>query len=127
MKIVCWLGMALMLLCACAMPPAPPPASRETQAMKKINFDLSAIDANGLIGPADGKRSVAYEFCIPRDEAKKAEVMGIDPSLKFYSSPGRIRCTSDEWLVIGEGGTKDTLLALAKLDYIDRIDPFYGE
>ncbi len=95
--------------------------------MKKINIDLSEIDANGMIGPADGKRAVAYEFCIPRDKAKKAEVKAIDPSIQFYTSPGRIRCTSDEYLCIGQAGTKEMLLELAKLDYIDRIDPFYGE
>ena len=72
MKAVCWLVLA-GLLCACALPPAPPPASREAQAMKKINLDLSEIDSNGMIGPADGKRFVAYEFCIPRDEAKKSK------------------------------------------------------
>jgi hypothetical protein len=126
MKVMRWIW-PVMLLCACALPPAPPAASPAAQAMHKINLDLSAIDDNGLIGPADGKRNVAYEFCIPRDEAKKAEVLEIDPSLKFYTSPGRIRCTKDEWLVIGEGGTKDTLLALAQIPYIARIDPFYGE
>lgn len=126
MKVIRWMGLGL-LLCACALPPAPPTASPAAQAMHKINLDLSEIDADGMIGPADGKRTVAYEFCIPRDEAKKVEVLEIDASLRFYTSPGRIRCTSEEWLVIGEGGTKDTLLALAKLDYIARIDPFYGE
>lgn len=126
MKMGQWVMVAL-LLCACALPPAPPPASQESQTMQKIHLDLSAIDENGLIGPADGKRSVAYEFCIPRDEAKKAEVLAIDPSVKFYTSPGRIRCTANEYLVIGEGSTKNTLLALARLDYIARIDPFYGE
>lgn len=126
MKTMRWVWL-ILLLCACALPSAPPPASRDAQAMQKINFDLSAIDENGLIGPADGKRTVAYEFCIPRDAVKKAEVLEIDPSLKFYTSPGRIRCTKEEYLVIGEGGTKDTLLALASLDYVARIDPFYGE
>lgn len=126
MKIGQWVLVAL-LLCACALPPAPPPASRASQAMQKINFDLNAIDEDGLIGPADGKRSVAYEFCIPRDEVKKTEVLAIDPSVKFTASPGRIRCDASEWLVIGEGGTRATLLALASLPYIARIDPFYGE
>lgn len=125
-KVMQWLAMAI-LLCACALPPAPPPVSRETQSMKKINIDLSQIDENGMIGPANGKTLVAYEFCIPRDEVKKDEVKAIDPSIQFSTSPGRIRCSKEQFLCIGEGGTKETLLALAELDYIDRIDPFYGE
>ncbi len=126
MKMICWLLLA-SLLCGCAPPPAPPPASRNAQAMQKINLDLSQLDENGMTGPADGKHTLAYEFCIPRDAAKQAEVLAIDPSLKFYTSPGRIRCTGGQFLVIGEGGTKATLLALASLPYIARIDPFYGE
>ena len=116
-----------VLLSACTLPPAPPPASAETQAMKKINFDLNQIDEHGMIGPADGKTLIAYEFCIPRDEAMKDEVKAIDPSVQFSTSPGRIRCTKEQYLCIGQGATKDTLLELAQLDYIERIDPFYGE
>jgi hypothetical protein len=126
MKVLRWLAVA-WVLCACALPPAPPPATPEAHAMKKINLNVEEIDANGMVGPADGKRYVAYEFCIPRDEAKKAEVLAIDASIQFSNSPGRIRCTQEQYLCIGEGGTKETLLALAKLDYITRIDPFWGE
>jgi hypothetical protein len=95
---------------------------------KKITFDIDAIDENGLIGPADGKRSVAYEFCIPRDSARQKEVLTIDSSVKFFKgSSGRIGCNSTQYLCIGEGGSRITLLRLAALDYIARIDPFYGE
>lgn len=98
------------------------------QAMNKINFDLNQIDERGLIGPTGGKRSVAYEFCIPRDPARRDEVKAIDPSLQFYDgSRGRIGCTREQYLCIGEGGTREVLLKLASLDYIERIDPFYGE
>lgn len=115
-----------------ALPPPPPTASSEQQAMRramnKINLDLSQIDENGLIGPPDGKRSVAYEFCIPREQAKLGEVQAIDPSLQCYAgSRGRIGCTRDQYLCIGQGGTREVLLKLASLDYIARIDPFYGE
>lgn len=126
MGLIRWLFIAVLLV-ACSLPQAPPPASQNAQAMKKIKLNLNEIDENGMIGPADGKRMVAYEFCIPRDEAKKAEVLEIDSSIQFSNSPGRIRCTKEQYLCIGEGGTKDTLLALANLDYIERIDPFYGE
>jgi hypothetical protein len=118
-----------MGLTACAsMPPAPPTASPEMRAMNKITFDLNQIDANGMTGPADGKVLFAYEFCVPDDAAKLDEVKAIDSSLQCtLGSPGRIRCARDVYLCIGEGGTRETLLKLAGLDYIARIDPFYGE
>lgn len=127
-----WLIGLSVTLAACAnVPPAPPtpsPEQREQAALRKINIDLSEIDSNGLIGPADGKRRVAYEFCIPQDKAKQNEVSHIDASMQFYpGTPGRIRCSRQQILCIGEGGTRDVLLKLAQLDYIERIDPFYGE
>lgn len=123
------MSLALLSLAACAeLPPAPPTAAAERRAMHKINFDLSEIDEHGLIGPEGGKRRVAYEFCIPREPAKLEEVKAIDPSLTCYpSSPGRIGCARDQYLCIGQGGIREVLLKLASLDYVERIDPFYGE
>lgn len=120
---------ALIVITACSsLPSAPPTASPEQRAMQKINFDLSQIDENGLIGSAESKRSVAYEFCIPQDEAKLKEVTAIDSSLQFYAgTPGRIGCKRDQYLCIGQGSTREVLLKLASLDYVERIDPFYGE
>jgi len=87
--------------------------------MHKIAIDPSALDdAHG----------VAYEFCLPQDEAKQAEVRGIDSTLQFYpGGRGRIGCTTEQFLCIGSGGTRSVLLKLASLDYITRIGPFYGE
>lgn len=96
--------------------------------MNKINFDLGQIDENGMTGPADGKVLFAYEFCVPDDAAKLDEVKAIDPSLQCtLGSPGRIGCAKDQYLCIGAGGTRETVLELASLDYVARIDPFYGE
>ena len=97
------------------------------QALEKISFDISEIDENGLIGPADGKRSVSYEFCIPIDRKKRREVAAIDPSVRFFDGPkGRIGC-HDQYLCLGGGGTQEVLLRLAGLEYIKKIAPFYGE
>jgi hypothetical protein len=96
--------------------------------MKKISIDLSQVDDNGMIGTGDAKRTVAYEFCIPQVEAKLNEVKAIDASLQCYAgTPGRIGCQRDQYLCIGNGGTRAILLKLASLDYVERIDPFYGE
>jgi hypothetical protein len=88
---------------------------------------MNEIDENGLIGQSDGKRSVAYEFCIPLNKAKRKKVFRIDPSVRFYSGPvGRSGCHG-QYLCIGEGGTKKVLLELAKLEYIKQINPCYWE
>ena len=86
--------------------------------MKKINIDLSQIDESG----------VAFEFCIPQDAAKQKVVAAIDASIEFYKGvPGRIRCAREQILCIGQHGTREVLLKLTSLDYIERIEPFYGE
>jgi hypothetical protein len=98
------------------------------EAIKKIAFDISQIDKKGLIGPEDGKRLVAYEFCIPYDKQKHREVESIDKSIKFFhGSTGRAGCSNNEYLCIGEGASPAILIQLAKLNYIRNIYPFYGE
>lgn len=98
---------------------------------KKITFDLENINEEGLEGPADGLRAVSYEFCIPREEEKVTEVKRIDPTVEVYaSSPGRIGCSSGEYLCIGnthQPGFRKVLYRLAALDYIERIDQAFFE
>src|SRR5688572_13670999 len=68
----------------------------------KIHFTVSGFTADGLYGPADGLRSLAYEFCIPASAELANEVQTIDPTVEVYAaSPGRIGCTDDEFLCIG--------------------------
>ena len=92
---------------------------------KKIAFDLKQLDADGLYGDQDSKRTMSYEFCIPADIEKANEVMAIDPSAVVYKSPpGRINCSVSEYLVMGDTFQKDyiiTLQQLAKLKYVTRI------
>ena len=91
----------------------------------KVTFDLKQLDTDGLYGEADSKRALSYEFCIPADINKVNEVMAIDPSAVVYkSSPGRINCTGNEYLVLGDTFQKGyivTLKQLTGLDYITRI------
>ena len=47
------------------------PSSEESISLNKVEFDLAQLDVNGLRGPADGKVSVSYEFCIPDKEKFK--------------------------------------------------------
>ena len=103
----------------------------EPTPASKITFDTGRLDERGLAGPPDGLRSLMYEFCIPRDSARIADVRAIDPSVRVYpGSPGRIGCRADQALCIGEThqpGWRDVLDRLAGLAWIERIDESYAE
>ena len=111
-----------LVLAACANQPDP---------MEKIAFDLDRLDEDGLQGPPDGLRALSYEFCIPDDEVRMAEVKRIDPSAQFFPrSRGRVGCGENEVLVIGsthQVNYRNILLRLAKLDYIDEIQEAHFE
>jgi hypothetical protein len=101
------------------------------RAPAKITFDLSTISPDGLAGPASGVQSISYEFCIPATEEHLAEVQAIDPSVQhFPHSKGRIGCSRNQFLCIGnthQPHWREVLLSLANLDYVERIDRFWGE
>lgn len=120
---------------ALVSPPAPGPAAAAptaaaTPALQptlspKIAFDLSRLNADGLVGPPDGLRSLAYEFCIPSDSEAEAEVKAIDPTIQLMpSSRGRIGCTARQTLAVGQThqpNFRDVLNRLAALPYVKRI------
>jgi len=99
--------------------------------LAKINFDLNQFDENGRYGPADGLRIMDYEFCIPRTEDKVAIIKKIDPAIQMpEKGRGRIGCTKTEQLCLGntgKAGWKDILVAIAKQDFVERIEPNYYE
>lgn len=112
-------ALAALFACTPFRSSAPSP-----EVLAKIEFDLSALDADGLIGPPDGKVSVAYEFAIPDTEACRAEVLAIDPSIQISKSRGRIGATADQCLCIGETHPPnpiEILHRLAELPYVERI------
>jgi hypothetical protein len=96
-----------------------------------IGFDMSDIDADGLVGPPGGKRALDYEFCIPEGDAFAAEVQEIDASARLQlGSPGRIGCGPDQVLVIGNTHRPDfavVLQRLAELPYVERIERAWFE
>ncbi|GAB4463827.1 MAG: hypothetical protein OHK0037_17070 [Elainellaceae cyanobacterium] len=114
--------MAGMAIAACPV---------DAEPLSKITFDLAQISPEGLVGPLDGRRSLRYEFCIPRSADHQTAVQAINPAIEFYpNSPGRIGCGTTQILCIGEThhpNWRETLLDLARLDYVERIDEFYGE
>jgi len=98
---------------------------------RKITFDLSKLNAQGLYGPPDGLRALDYEFCIPARQECIEEVRRIDPTLHVYQgSKGRIGCSRGEALCIGNTGQtnwREVLLKLAGLPYVKRIEQAYFE
>ena len=107
-----------------------PQTMRAGSIRDKITFDLSAISPEGLMGNQQSLRSVGYEFCIPAQPDTRKEVKAIDPTIQFSRSRGRIGCHRNEYLCIGETHQPDwktVLLKLAELDYVKRIDQFWGE
>jgi hypothetical protein len=98
--------------------------------LRKVEFDLNALDSNGLIGPDDGKVALSFEFSIPNTDDCKAEVRSIDKSIQFMpGSAGRIGSGPDECLCVGttEQNYRVILVSLAKLRYVKRIARCYFE
>ncbi|MBI9069460.1 MAG: hypothetical protein JEZ09_19340 [Salinivirgaceae bacterium] len=98
--------------------------------MEKINFDLSQLDENGLLGPTDGKVSIAYEFCIPESEIYINQVFAIDSSFGKYKSIGLSACKNDQLLIIGNTHNKNfksILCELSKLEFVKEINQSYKE
>lgn len=100
--------------------------------LKKITFDISTTSGERSIdSPPDRLRAVNYEFCVPKESKFVAEVKAIDSSIMFHgSSRGRIGCSENQYLCIGTIQSpqwKEILLSLARLDYVERIDQFFGE
>lgn len=94
-------------------------------AAEKIGFDLEILNEDGLYGTQGNLRPMEYEFCIPVGKNARDEVASIDPSV--HCSPGRglVGCRMDELLCRGNSeqkGHKRILIALARLNYVDRIE-----
>ncbi len=91
----------------------------------KIEFDITKLNQQGLYGPADGLRSLSYEFCIPAEEHFVSTILIIDPEIKIYpQSPGRIACTQAEYLCMGDTYNKPyqkIFNDLSDLSFIKRI------
>jgi len=96
-----------------------------------IHFDLSTLNEDGLLGPPGGLRALSYEFCIPAEERTISEVKSIDQTVEIYrDSPGRIGCTEDQSLVIGnthQPGFRKVLQQLSELPYVTRVDQAFFE
>ena len=114
------LGWIIILLLSC---------SKSKIKMEKIKFDIVQFDTNGFIGPVDGKRTLAYEFCIPNTASAKQAVSKIEPTIRFSNSPGRIACSRSELLCLGETNDeyKRVFMELTKLQFVEAIEQTFFE
>ncbi len=99
--------------------------------VEKIDFDLSKLDKDGLIGPANGKVSIDYEFCFPKGYDYEKQLQSIDPELKILpETKGRSGCSKTQSLAIGsthKPNYKEILLRLSELEFVKRIRRVYYE
>ena len=130
----CFWRVALALFIAQAMTgcgPHPPQDQSQQQEAAKIKFRLDDIHADGLHGPPDGLRSVAYEFCVPAEERVYQEVRRIDPSVQIQpGGKGRIGCGKGQALCIGtthQPRWRAVLEKLSSLPYIAEIRECFFE
>lgn len=94
----------------------------EARALTKIRFDLDALDANGLQGPADGKRALHYELCVPSHPDVVRTVLALDPTLVLHpGARGRVGCGEDELLGLGSTHQPDHRAVLARLAALPEV------
>lgn len=106
---------------------SPQPDSR---AIDKINFDLEALDPDGLLGPPSGKRALSYEYCVPDEQRMLDQIRSIDPTAEISISPGRIGCRSDQRLVLGnthQPHFRRVLLRLVSLPEVEHVEQAFFE
>ena len=116
----CGLGLMTGLLCAACQPQEAPSNDAEAVVIQgPLVRVLRELDENGLIGPPDGKRSVAYELCIPLEAEARAIQLGVQVS----ASPGRSGCTSGQLLAIGETAAQNGLETIVRLAVMDGAGP----
>lgn len=93
--------------------------------VRKIGFELDALDINGLVGAADGKVAINYEFRIPDTPRNHAAVKAIDPSIKIAVGPrGRVNAGPGYALCVGstyQPRHREILFDLARLPFVERI------
>jgi len=107
------------------------PGGSQWPEVAKIKFRFDNIRPDGLRGSPNGLVAVSYEFCVPANEQAYEDVQQIDPSLQIHLiSPGRIGCSTNQTLCIGETHQlrwRDVLRGLSSLTYITEIRESFFE
>ena len=133
--LVFWFGFLLSFSWSCKskaiLEPAPEPMPMVKGNMSKIDFDVNALDENGLIGERDSKVIVNYQFCFVKGEENEKAITDLDPSLTIVANPASgARCRSEESLAIGatnQANHKQILFTLSNFTYVNRIKRVWFE
>jgi hypothetical protein len=115
--------MSLVVACTSAGSPQP---TADPASSSKIHFDLRNLDQDGLYGPPDSRRAMAYEFCIPDREDLADEVRSVDASVYLTrTAPGRIGCGGEQLLCVGSTGQTNFRRVLTRLAELVRTASYF--
>ena len=133
MRIFTLLFLTIIFTYACKTPAiiAEPVTTKVMGDVEKFDFDINALDKDGLMGDTNGKVSVDFQFCIPVGDEYVKAVHDIDPDIKILQgSRGRNRCTDTQVTAIGtthKPGHREILLRLSELNYIKKFNRVWYE
>ncbi|HEY5823203.1 MAG TPA: hypothetical protein VIT44_02485 [Cyclobacteriaceae bacterium] len=87
--------------------------------MRSLDPDTQS-HINTLLDKIKDQGSIAYDFTIPLDSVKKAQVYQIDPSLHFRERKTRYDC-------FGRNATREKVLRIVALPYTYKIREHWFE
>ena len=132
-----FIGMGLIISFAwsCKTPaivaPTPEPVVTVKGNESKIDFNINALDENGLMGERTGKVAVDYQFCFTAGTVNEQTIQKIDPSIRIQKdSRGRAGCKANQSIARGnshQANAKNILLELSNLDYVGKIKRVWFE
>lgn len=97
----------------------------------KIDFDVNALNENGLMGNRGSYVSVDYQFCFIKGPENEKTILDLDPSIRINHKPsGGAGCRSEEILATGNSqqpNHKQILFSLSNLHYVNRIKRVWYE
>lgn len=97
----------------------------------KIDFDVNALNEDGLMGNRGGLVSVDYQFCFVKGGENEQTIRDLDPSIEINLNPAGVsRCRSEEALAQGntqQANHKQILFSLSNLNYVQKIKRVWFE
>ena len=111
--------------------PAVEPMPMVKGNMSKIDFDVNALNEDGLMGGSGGLVSVDYQFCFVKGAENEKAIRDLDPSIKINHTPSSgARCRSEEALAQGnthQPNHKQILFSLSNFKYVNKIKRVWFE
>lgn len=99
--------------------------------MSKIDFDVNALNEDGLMGDRNGLVIVNYQFCFVKGEENEKAIRELDPSIRINQTPASgARCRSEEALAQGntyQPNHKQIIFSLSNLHFVNKIKRVWFE